>query len=562
MKSFLLLSALCWTPSLGSSFTESIDCYAEKLDELTWDVNATVSSSREWHVCQTLEGRALDLVGAPPDLPVPAQLVLLNVTVNWNSILYSEGSSYMYKEEKERKLGADTYYQHTRSSSQPRTAARGLAQSLGTNRAMLIRVSLSDNSAPTKSANYMMGRLFYDTVSLASQMEACSWGALRIVPSPYPVFDIRVNIGGMSFEQYAQQSSYYPEDLVKAANEIVLAQLRSRTGNQQITLSDVSEQQFYVLPELGNWVAYASLGGSRSVYNGNWFNYLSTKMHEAAHNYLLYHANEDGEYQDYTGYMSQLTFQNHLHEDMPLQCFNAQNHWRLGWYPADKFKNIDPAVTELFRLAAFSDYDRTGPQHYIIGTIPGNPGGIYFQYNRARGVNRDTVEYPDHLVAVIDTGRGTEVLCAISVPENTVCTIPQGGRNYIIEICAEDRFSQPAQMIVSAGYDTSRCGEVTGINNDLNALQGATQRPTPAPTPSPTPFPTPSPTNKPPEVCRLDGVSCSGDDQCCSGICRSSTCVTWEMARDEVKSKNTLAGVMDSYYYRLNGFRKLLRGRK
>lgn len=36
----------------------------------------------------------------------------------------------------------------------------------------------------------------------------------------------------------------------------------------------------YVTPKMGDWMAYASVGGSFSVYNSGWGGYLSSLLHE------------------------------------------------------------------------------------------------------------------------------------------------------------------------------------------------------------------------------------------------------------------------------------------
>lgn len=250
----------------------------------------------------------------------------------------------------------------------------------------------------------------------------------------------------------------------------------------------------------------------------------------SSHNHAQFlPANERGEYQDYSGYMSQLT-PSYLQPNFPSQCFNGQNHWRLGWYPSDRTITIDPVVPSLVRLAGFAHFDRTRPnEHYVMIKV----GNIFIQYNSAVGMNRDTAEYPNEVTAVADQGRGgTELVAHLTADSSSntwryMTDTAQGRRTFVVEVCSSyvstnPQDPRPNQVIVSIGYDISLCQHAGQFRqgNGLFELGSPTPAPTPNPTPAPTPNPTPAPTPASQRAtCKANYQPCSQATDCCSNYC-------------------------------------------
>jgi hypothetical protein len=139
-------------------------------------------------------------------------------------------------------------------------------------------------------------------------------------------------------------------------------------------------------------------------------------------------------------------------------CYNAENLWNLGWYD-DRKTELDLDNPSLLKIAAFVDYDKTtaGREHVLA-----KAGNIYFHYNRAKGMNKDTYEYQDHLVLYQGTPMGSFLFAALHYPDKPSYdrTFPQGA--FHAEICEQvdgDGSSTPDYLVVSIGFGASLCSQ-------------------------------------------------------------------------------------------------------
>jgi len=179
------------------------------------------------------------------------------------------------------------------------------------------------------------------------------------------------------------------------------------------------------------------------------------------HNFNLLHAHEGEEYLDYTGYMGGAIISYHDRTGFPAMCFNAANHWQLGWFQ-DRAIETDLFTPTLVRLAAFVDYDKTtqGLDNVVLRS-----GNVFMHYNRAKGTNVDTYEYKDHLVIYQNTRDGSYLFAALSYPEKTLYkrSFPQG--TWRAEICdkVEGNLYTPDYLIISVGFgESSLCSKQLG----------------------------------------------------------------------------------------------------
>jgi hypothetical protein len=153
--------------------------------------------------------------------------------------------------------------------------------------------------------------------------------------------------------------------------------------------SDQFEHVLIVVPE-----AIVKFGGGK-VLAYAFFARQPFRRHrpnEIGHNMNLHHA---GTSQDGLVYGYELRSLSYGSCQEIKSCFNAQEHWSLGWFE-DRALSLD--VEDLpwaGYLAAVVDYNMTSlDQNVIVHVGQSNPR-LFLQYNRAKGINADTRELGD-----------------------------------------------------------------------------------------------------------------------------------------------------------------------
>jgi type II secretory pathway pseudopilin PulG len=159
------------------------------------------------------------------------------------------------------------------SSVYHRKRRRKLAVAEGTLKALVVRIVMNDKQ-PMYSRDDLYRITFQESVSLRNQYSACSSGKLRVEPSSLGAIEVRVN-------QYSSQSSN--KQAVNEATTAALAHVNSQTGQSYTSLMDYVDMVLFVTPELGDFLAYASVGGGQSVYNDKWGGYVASQMHETGY---------------------------------------------------------------------------------------------------------------------------------------------------------------------------------------------------------------------------------------------------------------------------------------
>jgi hypothetical protein len=219
--------------------------------------------------------------------------------------------------------------------------------------------------------------------------------------------------------------------------------------------------------------------------------------------------------------------------DYPRQCYNAQNHWELGWYDAERMQTVTPGTAgTLVRVVAFADIAVAEATADKVLVQTGENLDLYMQYNRAKGFNAQTYEYQDKLVIVRDNGGGTKIEATLDLDNESVYTVQENAnKNPLrIEVCSQfdiNSATKPDYLMVSIGYSSSSlCKQllaqaankqqtsvdsVTGGSVTGGALTGGaftglgfftTQQ----------------------AVCIKSGQDCSFDSECCTNTCHNDSC--------------------------------------
>lgn len=201
------------------------------------------------------------------------------------------------------------------------TSKNRFLQQVGTRSILVLRVSVRD-SEPAFTGGQFHDRIFgYDSLSVQSQYSKCSAGKLNFEPARIGNGILEVRLPDRVIKDFSS-----PTALSNAA-QLAAAELLNLSGDQHI--SSLADHVMICLPpgiEDDKWVAAAAMNHWRSVYNNRFCGIISVTMHELGHNLGLNHANENGDYLDYTSYMSA----GHYEEGYPRKCFNGQNHHHLG----------------------------------------------------------------------------------------------------------------------------------------------------------------------------------------------------------------------------------------
>lgn len=141
----------------------------------------------------------------------------------------------------------------------------------------------------------------------------------------------------------------------------------------------------------------------------------------------------------------------------PAMCYNAANHWSLGWF-SDRAVATNLFRPTLIKLAAFADYDKTtAGEHYVVART----GNVYLHYNRAKGINANTYEYKDSLTIYQAISTGSYLFAALSWSGTRLYQRTFSSGTWRAEICDSvygDNTYTPDYLVVSIGFGNSLCG--------------------------------------------------------------------------------------------------------
>ena len=223
----------------------------------------------------------------------------------------------------------------------------------------------------------------------------------------------------------------------------------------------------------------------------------------SSHNLGLLHSNQGdlgasaARYQDFSGYMGGAKG-SFLREGYPVQCFNAANHWELGWYDPTHALEVVPSTPQKVYIGAFADRDLfsnlPGLQEYAIV----KSGDYYIQYNGAWGINKDTNEAANHLLVTQQWDDGSYLVGQILNNPGAEWTLP--GSSWTIKICdkapGSDVFAEVLTVWMGNGTpDCSLSDNTPAGNGDVNVPSDEA-------------------------VCKDSTETCTNDEDCCSKNCR------------------------------------------
>lgn len=233
----------------------------------------------------------------------------------------------------------------------------------------------------------------------------------------------------------------------------------------------------------------------------------------------------------------------HNRENFPQTCYNAANHWQLGWYSEFQRTMDENEGPTLIKISAFVDHDLAVPGKDIIVLKVGN---FYMQYNRAKGINQDTFEYKDTLVITQESKSGGATSFVAALDENETLRAEIGSKPWTAQVCSKHQGNQnskvPDYLMVSVGFGKSICGSASDKQAPVPQTppKRQPQQPRlPQPRQPPPRWPQPrQPQRRPPaqrptnnnKECAQISKPCQVNSDCCSGACatHSKVCgIAW-----------------------------------
>ena len=170
---------------------------------------------------------------------------------------------------------------------------------VGEKKILVVRVIAEDDGTTTASENALAGYVFTDSVNLATQYTACSYGQLNFKKT-----DDRTLTGTNDGDETSISNGVTTVRVPKATLGDIKTALNQNFGVN--SPSQLADHVMYCLPpNVMNGIAYAYVNSWLSVYSDKWCNYVSAQMHEIGHNLGLAHSGEgEGVYADQSGMVS------------------------------------------------------------------------------------------------------------------------------------------------------------------------------------------------------------------------------------------------------------------
>ena len=289
--------------------------------------------------------------------------------------------------------------------------------------------------------------------SVQEQMLLCSADRVRLLPLDVP--NQEDNVVDVLVDQNLLNPADYNEWVEVAAAIAMEGPLSSfSTGSfssATAQIREVADHVLVLLPESfpsadTEFIATAEILNRLSIYSVPWATSLSAYMHELAHNLGLRHSGDDRtllnvgvEYGDTSGYMGQSV----ISPWTPRKCYNAAQHWQLGWYDATNAQGeslrvsvVDASLPLQGSVAAFVDHEKVQNEKMVV--LVQVESDIYLQFNRAKSYNSGTeFLFADKVVIVRDDGiDGTRLLATLAVDEHY--TTPNGRTISVCQLVITD----------------------------------------------------------------------------------------------------------------------------
>jgi hypothetical protein len=141
--------------------------------------------------------------------------------------------------------------------------------------------------------------------------------------------------------------------------------------------------------------------------------------------------------------------------DGPKKCFNGYKNYQLRWYEDRHLNLYDFTEPRLIQLAAFADYDKTGPQHSVIINVDDL---FFLQYNRAKGINSGTNIMRDLVTFTENQPSRSDLEGGLGIGGSLVR--PHEGKMLFVSVCHRVNATtsdQPDVMEITIGYHKNWC---------------------------------------------------------------------------------------------------------
>ena len=259
---------------------------------------------------------------------------------------------------------------------------------------VMVRIIDSRGQAPTRSRSQLINDTFEDDSCLKTQMEACSYNKVRIVPKQndkinngvydlHVPFDFTANSDRQQFLSAAREQFDKEHGSVHNFDLVMFCMPAHSSGEQAA------------------WGAFAYVNHPVSVYSNDWCGYASGQMHEVGHNLNLEHSGKQnvGEYDDATGLMGY----SYASDDTKM-CYNAAKSWQLHWYE-DQVLKVNPLnagnPVRRFTLNGVADYQKNREALVSLQLDQTSRAASFFVgYNRKIGINSGVKQDADMVTIV------------------------------------------------------------------------------------------------------------------------------------------------------------------
>jgi hypothetical protein len=180
---------------------------------------------------------------------------------------------------------------------------------------------------------------------------------------------------------------------------------------------------------------------------------------QIGHNLNFGHSNENGGYEDTTGFMGY-----GWDIDDQLMCFNGAKSWQSGWY-ASKSKVGVPSTGGCFEgnVYGISDFGNTASSTVLLKINDFSLTDYYVPFNRQSGINAGTMEGGNQVMVTQQGGEGTSYAESELVAKLSAGSTWSGavsGKNMVVNVLSINLASFPAFACVRISENGGSCGTV------------------------------------------------------------------------------------------------------
>lgn len=182
-----------------------------------------------------------------------------------------------------------------------------------------------------------------------------------------------------------------------------------------------------------------------------------------------------------------------------MQCFNAANHWELGWYEPTHALEVFPESPEIVYIGAFADRSlfsngATFQEYAMIKS-----GDYFVQYNGAWGINKHTNEFANQLTVTRQWEDGTYAVGQVANEPGAQWTL--SGSSWTVKVCEKANGSEEYAEVLTVwiGNGAPDCGSTDNYFAGNPGDAGSSN----------------------PDTCKDNTETCSTHSDCCSNNCRA-----------------------------------------